>query len=59
MSAAAHLHERCACMARLTEFNCGDGAGPTANQPPENHMRFMKAALPLLEAAPHVERYSW
>ena len=43
----------------LTEFNCGDGSGPTANQPPANHLRFMKAALPKLEAAPQVHRYSW
>lgn len=43
----------------LTEFNCGDSSGPTADQPPENHLRFMKAALPKLEAAPFVERYSW
>jgi len=46
----------------LTEFNCGDGSpkyNPFANQAAENHLRFMKAALPKLEAAEHVERYSW
>ena len=45
----------------LTEFNCGDGAAPQplANQSAANHMRFLRAALPLLEAAPFVHRYSW
>ena len=45
----------------LTEFNCGDGASPQpyANQTAENHLRFLKAALPKLEAAAHVARYSW
>jgi hypothetical protein len=43
----------------LTEFNCGDSTGPTANQPAANHLRFMKVALPKLEASPYVERYSW
>lgn len=46
----------------LTEFNCGDGDpadNPLANQTKENHLRFMKAALPKLEAAEHVTRYSW
>lgn len=46
----------------LTEFNCGDGDpadNPYANQTKENHLRFMKAALPKLEAAEHVARYSW
>lgn len=45
----------------LTEFNCGDGAAPQplANQSAAAHLRFMRAALPLLEAAGHVHRYSW
>lgn len=45
----------------LTEFNCGDGAAPQpyANQSAANHLRFMKAALPKLEAASFVQRYSW
>eukprot|EP01045_Picozoa_sp_COSAG04_P000667 COSAG04_NODE_17_length_40288_cov_9.152728_23_plen_1697_part_00 len=46
----------------LTEFNCGDGDpadNPYANQSAVNHLRFMKAALPKLEAAEHVARYSW
>ena len=46
----------------LTEWNCGDGAAeqnPKANQSAGNHLRFMRAALPLLEAAPHVARYAW
>ena len=36
----------------LTEFNCGDGAAPQplANQSAANHLRFMRAALPLLDA---------
>ena len=44
----------------LTEFNCGDGApdyNPYANQTAANHLRFMKAALPKLEAAKHVQRW--
>ena len=46
----------------LTEFNCGDGypaGNPYANQTKENHLRYMRAALPKLEAHPHLERYSW
>lgn len=46
----------------LTEFNCGDGDpadNPYANQTKENHLRYMKAVLPKLEAHPHLERYSW
>ena len=46
----------------LTEFNCGDGDpadNPFANQTKENHLRYMKAVLPKLEAHPHLERYSW
>ena len=45
----------------LTEFNCGDGAAPQpfANQSAANHIRFMQAALPLLDAAAFVHRYSW
>jgi hypothetical protein len=46
----------------LTEFNCGDGDpanNPYANQSAANHLRFMRAALPKLEAAAHVSRYSW
>ena len=44
----------------LQELNCGEGASPQpyANQSAGNHLRFMKAALPKLEAAPHVVRYS-
>jgi len=45
----------------LTEFNCGDGAAPQplANQSSQNHLRFLRAALPRLEAARHVHKYSW
>jgi len=40
----------------LTEFSCGDGA---ANKPLEDHLEYMKAVLPLLDAAPYVFRYAW
>jgi len=45
----------------LTEFNCGDGAAPQplANQSADHHLRFMRMALPLLEAASFVHQYAW
>lgn len=54
-------HRRFARPVWLTEFNCGDGAAPQpyANQSAANHLRFMRAALPRLEAAAHVHRYAW
>lgn len=55
------VHRRHKLPVWLTEWNCGDGAAPQpyANQSAANHLRFMRHALPLLEAAPHVERYAW
>jgi len=41
----------------LKEFNCLDGGGK--NVPAKTHLQYMKAALPMLEAHPHVVRYSW
>ena len=48
----------CGRLRNVLEFNCGDGAAPQpyANQSAANHLRFMKAALPLLEAASYVHR---
>jgi len=40
----------------LTEFNCGDGG---ANASSADHLAFMQDALPYLEKAPEIERYSW
>lgn len=40
----------------LTEFSCGDGA---QNRPEADHVAYMKAVIPLLDAAPYVERYAW
>jgi hypothetical protein len=40
----------------LTEFSCGDGA---SNKPEADHLKFMKGLIPLLDAAPFVERYAW
>lgn len=40
----------------LTEWACGDGA---AGRPAARHLAYMKEAVPLLDAAPHVARYSW
>lgn len=40
----------------LTEFSCGDGA---QGKPTADHLKFMKAIVPLLDASPHVFRYAW
>ena len=40
----------------LTEFSCGDGAD---GKPTSDQLAFMRAIFPLLDAAPHVERYAW
>lgn len=40
----------------VTEFNCGDGA---ANSTAAEHLKFMKAALPLLDGDARVQRYAW
>ena len=39
----------------VTEFNCGDGS---RNASAAEHLAYMQAALPILDAAPHVERYA-
>ena len=40
----------------VTEFNCGDGA---ANATAAEHLKFMREALPFLDADARVERYAW
>lgn len=50
------LHERYKLPVWLTEFSCGDGA---QKRPTTDHARFMQAALPKLDAAKFVFRYSW
>ena len=50
------LHQRYGLPIWLTEFNCGDGG---ANASAARHLAYMKEALPVLEALPFVERYSW
>lgn len=40
----------------MTEFSCGDGA---QHSPTKDHIAFMKAIVPLLDAAPFVARYAW
>ena len=40
----------------LTEFSCGDGA---QNRPTADHLKYMREIIPLLDAAPYVERYAW
>jgi hypothetical protein len=40
----------------VTEFNCGDGA---RNASAAEHLAWMKAALPVLDADARVERYAW
>ena len=45
----------------LAEFNCGDGDpedNPFASQTAADHLRYMAAVLPKLEAHP-LESYSW
>ena len=62
MAFLSAMHQRYRKRIWLTEFNCGDGdsrSNPLANQSEANHLRFMRAALPRLERAPFVERYSW
>jgi len=41
----------------LTEFNCGGSSAPDTT--PAQHLAFMKALLPKLEAAPYIARYAW
>jgi len=40
----------------VTEFNCGDGA---RNATAAEHLAWMRAALPILDADARVERYAW
>ena len=40
----------------LTEMSCGDGA---ANKPMADHLKYMRAVFPLLDAADFVFRYAW
>lgn len=40
----------------VTEFNCGDGA---RNASAAEHLAWMKAALPILDADARVKRYAW
>ena len=50
------LHDLFGVPVWLTEFSCGDGA---QGRPTSEHLKFMKAVLPLLDASPYVYRYSW
>jgi len=50
------LNERYGYPVWLTEFSCGDHA---QGRPREDHIKFMRDVLPLLDAAPFVHRYSW
>lgn len=50
------MHDRYGLPVWLTEFSCGDGA---QGKPQADHLKYMKAVVPLLDAAPFVERYAW
>lgn len=50
------LHERYGYPVWLTEFSCGDHA---QGRPTEAHLSFMREVIPMLDAAPFVERYAW
>lgn len=50
------LHDRYKLPVWLTEFSCGDGA---AKRPEKDHLAFMQAVLPKLDAAAFVYRYAW
>ena len=50
------VHDRYKLPVWLTEFSCGDGA---QNKPQAQHLAYMREVLPLLDAAPYVERYAW
>ena len=50
------LYDRYGYKVWLTEFSCGDGAEQRSTA---EHIAFMKAILPLLDAAEYVYRYSW
>ena len=50
------VHSRYGKPVWLTEWSCGDGA---QGKPESDHLKYMKAAVPLLDAASFVERYAW
>ena len=50
------IHARYGMPVWMTEFSCGDGA---QNKPMSDHLAYMKAIFPLLDAAPYVYRYAW
>lgn len=56
------IHEHFGKPVWLMSFNCGEGDAqgePSEVRLPSHHLRYMKAVLPMLEANPNVERYSW
>ena len=54
------LHSRFGLPIWLTEFHCGNRPGPgRPNHTAADHLRYMKAALPLLDSLAWVERYAW
>jgi hypothetical protein len=52
----AFIADRYALPVWLTEFSCGDGK---EDSPMSAQLSFMQLILPLLDAAPFVERYAW
>ena len=50
------LHDAFALPIWLTEFSCG---AHSAGRPTADHEAFMRGIVPLLEAAPFVQRYFW
>ena len=56
MSYLSDIHDRYKLPVWLTEFSCGDGAQA---KPMADHLAYMKAVFPLLDAADYVFRYAW
>jgi hypothetical protein len=56
MAYLQQVHDRYKMPVWLTEFSCGDGA---QNKPMADHLAYMKAVFPLLDAADYVFRYAW
>ena len=56
LSYLRQLHARFGRKVWLTEFSCGDHAD---GRPTSDHLAYMRAVLPLLDAADFVYRYSW
>jgi len=50
------IHTRYGKPVWFTEFSCGNGA---QGKPQCDQFNYRNAAVPLLDAAPHVERYAW